>query len=38
MLKLTIAEMETELRWLSEVIAEAPMRQPALTSGKHPLP
>jgi DNA-binding PadR family transcriptional regulator len=29
MLKLTIAEMETELRWLSEVVAEAPMRQPA---------
>jgi hypothetical protein len=29
MLTLTIAEMETELRWLSQVVAEAPMRQPA---------
>jgi len=29
MLKLMIAEMETELRWLSEVAAEAPRRQPA---------
>jgi DNA-binding PadR family transcriptional regulator len=29
MLRLTIAQMETELRWLSEVVADASRRQPA---------
>ena len=36
MLKLTIAEMETELAWLTQMVTDAPKRQPARHSASQP--